>query len=81
MPTVNIQCDFSKPLIMGETLRWEVRVLKMGQASVQLSYTGVKDGVEHLKIVQTIVFMDLNTQRAGPIPEVLRPRIEKYLVG
>jgi 4-hydroxybenzoyl-CoA thioesterase len=79
-PTVSIQGDFTKPLMMGDTLRWEVRVLKLGQASVQLSYTGKKDGVEHLKIVQTIVFMALDKQTAVPIPEDLRPRIEDYLV-
>ena len=80
-PTVNIQCDFALPLRMGDTLRFELRVAKMGSASVQLAYSGTKDGVEHLSIQQTIVFMALDAGRAVSIPEDLRPRIEEYLVG
>ena len=79
-PTVNIQCDFAKPLTIGDTLHWELRVLKAGRASLQLEYRGQKDGADHLKIVQTIVFMDLDRQVAVPIPEELRPRIEEFLV-
>lgn len=80
-PTVSIQCDFAKTLRIGDTLRFELRVTKLGNASVQLAYSGKKqkDGDEHLAIRQTIVFMDLAAQRAIPIPEDLRPRIQAYL--
>jgi 4-hydroxybenzoyl-CoA thioesterase len=80
-PTVNIQCDFAKPMSIGDRLHWELRVLKAGRASVQLEYRGLKDGSEHLRIVQTIVFMDLERQVAVAIPEELRPRIEDFLVS
>lgn len=80
-PTVSIQCDFAKTLRIGDTLRFELRVVKLGNASVQLAYSGKKaaGGDEHLAIRQTIVFMDLEAGRAIPIPEDLRPRIEQYL--
>ena len=78
-PTVSIQCDFVKPLRMGDTLRFELRVLKAGNASVRLAYSGTKDGVEHLRMTQTIAFMALDAGTATPIPEDLRPRIEAYL--
>lgn len=78
-PTVRIQAEFFKPLRMGETVRYELRVLKVGNASVNLSISGRKDGVEHLRITQTIVFMSLDSRRAIPIPDDLRPRIEEYL--
>ena len=80
-PTVTIQCDFSRPLRMGDTLRFELRVLKLGNASVRIAYSGKKDGTEHLKLEQTIAFMALDAGTAVPIPEDLRPRIEEYLVG
>ncbi|HTT38563.1 MAG TPA: thioesterase family protein [Burkholderiales bacterium] len=80
-PTVSIAAEFLKPLRMGDTLRFELRVLKLGNASVQLGYTGKKDGVEHLKLQQTIVFMQLDAARAVAIPEDLRPRIETYLTA
>jgi 4-hydroxybenzoyl-CoA thioesterase len=78
-PTVSIQGEFLRPLRMGDILRWEIRVLRLGRASVQLHYAGMKDGVKHLAITQTIAFMDLATKKAVPIPEDLRPRIEQYL--
>ena len=56
-----------------------VRVTKIGNASVNLQYLGVKDSVEHLRITQTIVFMDLDAARATPIPEDIRPAIEAFL--
>jgi 4-hydroxybenzoyl-CoA thioesterase len=80
-PTVSLQSQFLKPLRMGDTLRWEIQVLKLGRASVTLHYAGMKDGQKHLDITQTIAFMDLATHKAIPIPEDLRPRIEEYLVG
>jgi len=79
-PTVSVHCDFIKPLRMGETLRFELRVTKLGNASANLEYRGLKDGGEHLRIYQTLVFMDLDAARAVPIPEDIRPRIEAYLV-
>lgn len=79
-PTVKIEAEFLRPLEMGETVRYELRVLKLGNTSVHLSISGRKDGVEHLRITQTIVFMSLETRRAIRIPEDLRPKIEEYLV-
>ena len=58
-----------------------MRVLKAGNASLQLAYTGKKDGVEHLRMVQTIAFMALDGGSATPIPADLRPRIEEYLAN
>ena len=80
-PTVSLQCEFVKPLRMGDTLRFEMRVLKAGNASLQLAYTGKKDGVEHLRMIQTIAFMALDGGSATPIPADLRPRIEEYLAS
>lgn len=80
-PTVSIQADFIKPLIMGDRLRFDLRVTKAGNASVQLAYSGNKDDLEHLRISQTIAFMSLDAQTAVPIPQDLRPLIEAYLTG
>jgi 4-hydroxybenzoyl-CoA thioesterase len=80
-PTVSIQGDFSKPLRMGDVLRNELSVLKLGNASLKLDYRGLKDGVDHLHIVQTIAFMDLDAGRAIPVPEDLRPAIESFLAA
>jgi len=80
-PTVSIQCNFAKPLRMGDTLRFELQVTKLGNASADLRYRGLKDGAEHLRITQTLVFMDLDAGRAVPIPEDVRSRIAMYLAS
>jgi len=80
-PTVSLQSEFLKPLRMGDRLRFELRVLRLGNASAQLGYAGKKDDTEHLRIQQTIAFMALDAGRAVPIPDDLRPRMEHYLKG
>jgi 4-hydroxybenzoyl-CoA thioesterase len=79
-PTVNLQCDFARPVEMGSTLRYELRVIRVGAASVQYALTGVVEGEQCLAILQTIAFMHLDRRRAVPIPDDLRPRIETFLV-
>jgi 4-hydroxybenzoyl-CoA thioesterase len=78
-PTVHVQCDFYKPFRIGDTLHFEVRVLKMGRSSLTLHYSGKKNGVEHLAITQTVCFLDLDTGHAIAIPEDLRQGIAEYL--
>lgn len=78
-PTVSIHCDFHKPLRIGEVLHFEIRVLRMGHSSLTLHYSGMKGGVEHLAITQTVCFLDLDTGHAIPIPADFRPRIAEYL--
>jgi 4-hydroxybenzoyl-CoA thioesterase len=79
-PTVAINCDFIKPLRMGDQLRFELRVKKLGNASVDVDYVGTKDGIEHLHITQTLVFMDLDRAQAVSIPDDIRKGLEEFLV-
>ncbi len=80
-PTVNIICDFAKPLRMGDTLRFELRVGRLGNASANIDYRGTKDGIEHLQIMQTLVFINLDSVKAVPIPGDIRERLEEYLIA
>ncbi len=80
-PTVNINCDFAKPLRMGDTLRFELRVGRLGNASANIDYRGTKDGIDHLRIMQTLVFINLDSVKAVPIPGDIRERLEDYLIA
>lgn len=80
-PTVTIHCDFAKALRMGDMLRFDLRVTRMGRSSVQLDYRGSFQSEEHLHIVQTIAFVDLERMHSIPIPEHVRGRIEAYMQG
>lgn len=78
-PTVALRTDFVKPLRIGETLRFSLTVTRMGNSSVDLRYVGSRGGDECLRILQTIVFMDLDRGKSIPIPADVRPRIEAFL--
>ncbi len=79
-PTVRIDCDFVKPLRMGDMLRFELRVSKLGNASANVDYRGTKDGSEHLQIKQTLVFMNLDSAQAVPIPDDIRKKLQEFLI-
>jgi 4-hydroxybenzoyl-CoA thioesterase len=79
-PTVKINCDFVKPLRMGDKLRFELRVSRIGNASVDVEYVGSKDGIKHLQIKQTLVFMNLDSVQATAIPDDVRKRLEEFLI-
>jgi 4-hydroxybenzoyl-CoA thioesterase len=78
-PTVNLQCDFFSTVQMGDTLRFEMRMVKVGASSVQYELLGKVGATQCLRILQTVVFMDLAARKAVPIPADLRPRIEEFL--
>jgi len=80
-PTVAIHCDFSQPMRIGDILRFELRVTRIGRTSVELEYKGFHGDALCLHIRQTIVFMDLDAVKAIPIPPEWRGRIERFLVG
>jgi 4-hydroxybenzoyl-CoA thioesterase len=78
-PTVSLQCDFARVVEMGSTLRYALRVVRVGDSSVQYMLDGSVNGEHCLKILQTIAFMHLDRRRAVRIPADLRPRIEAFL--
>lgn len=74
-----VSCEFAIPVRMGETLKYELSVLKVNDSSVQIRIVGKRHTVEHLSITQTFAFVSLDSRRVVPVPEDLRPRIEEYL--
>lgn len=74
-----VSCEFSLPVRMGEELKFELSVLEMNDVSVRIRIVGKRHTVEHLSITQTFAFVSLDTRRAVPVPQDLRPRIAEYL--
>lgn len=74
-----VSCQFSLPVRMGEALKFELSVLEINDDSVRIRIVGKRHTVEHLSITQTLAFVSLDTRRAVPVPEDLRPRIAEYL--
>lgn len=79
LPTVHIETSFVAPSELGEVLRAELRVLKIGGASVtlQLRLAGPA-GEDRVRASLVLALMHLKERRAVPIPEPLRARIAAF---
>jgi 4-hydroxybenzoyl-CoA thioesterase len=79
LPTAHIETDFSAPSQLGDVLRAELSVQKLGGASITLSIRLLgPEGGQRVKSELVLVMMDLQRQRAVPIPDTLRERMRAF---
>lgn len=78
-PTVSTQCDFISPARIGDNLRIELSVLRLGNASVELQFSATVEGRAILNCRHTICLFDRVRVKAVPLPEDLRERMGRYL--
>jgi 4-hydroxybenzoyl-CoA thioesterase len=79
LPTVHIETDFAAPSQLGDLLRAELTVQKLGGASITVSIRLLgPQGEERVTSELVLVMMDLKRRRAVPIPEKLRERIAAF---
>lgn len=79
LPTVHLETDFVKASELGETLTAELRVSKLGGASIELlvCLKGMQDDLR-LKAKLVLVTMDLQLRKAVALPPELRLQMQKY---
>lgn len=78
-PTVHLTCDFSKPSFFGETLRFELGVIKLGRSSVTVRHR-ISCGDEiRWTSTQVLAASDLDKHISVPWPvpvaEALKARL------
>jgi 4-hydroxybenzoyl-CoA thioesterase len=79
LPTVNIATDFIAASKLGDQLRAELSVLKMGGSSLTLAIRlRGADGLERVRATLVLALMDLKTARATRIPDSMRALIVQY---
>lgn len=80
-PTVAIQSDFRAPLAYGDVAIVELSVKHVGTSSVRSRYEirRKRDGVLSFEAEITTVFMDLDAQKAIPLPDDFRAIFERML--
>jgi len=79
VPTVSIQTEFVATSTLGDVLRAELSVLKIGGASITLAIRLVgEDGADRVRATLVLVLMELKTKRATRIPDAMRARIAAY---
>ena len=80
-PTVGTQCDFLSPARFGDVLAVELSILRLGNSSIELGFNASIDGRACLKCRHTICIFSKESQKAVPIPETLRSRMQDYVVA
>jgi 4-hydroxybenzoyl-CoA thioesterase len=73
-----VDCDFKKPLMMGDRAEFAVLVTRIGGASANLEVRGFKDGAPALTCRLVIVTTDLDAHKAIPIPAPIRAALQAY---
>ena len=78
-PIVNTGCEFFRPAHLGDTLRLELSIAKLGRSSIEFAIRGSVGGEEKFRARHKVAMVSLDTFRALPIPEDMRAKMQPYL--
>lgn len=78
-PLVHLEADFLRPSGLGDSLRFELGVQRIGGASLHLTIQAGVDAVPRFRAKLKLAMMDLDTLRAVPIDAVWQERFARYL--
>lgn len=82
VPTVHLETDFMAPSQLGERLRAELSVLKLGGSSFTISIRLLGPSNDlRVRSELVLALMDLQRRCAVPIPEKLRAGMERYMAA
>lgn len=81
LPFVHASCDYSAPLIEGESFDMTLQVGKLGTKSITWIVTAYKkDGEQAFKTTLVNVVLDHATGLSMPIPNAVRVGLTPYLI-
>jgi len=78
IPTVRMDCTFSRPSYIGERLMLGLSVTKIGNSSFWLQVQGTSGSEIRLKANQALVTTDLDGIKSISIPADLRSALMRY---
>jgi acyl-CoA thioester hydrolase len=76
-PRVHVECDFKLPMYHDDVIDIEVHLAHLGRSSVRFEFRTLKEGKIAARGVIIVVCMDRRTERAIPIPESVRKKLEE----
>lgn len=79
-PMRKVECDFLLPSQVGEILRMQLGVQKIGTSSLLLDVSANRFEVQRVRARLLIVLICLDSQRPIPFPAELRARMEQFMV-
>jgi 4-hydroxybenzoyl-CoA thioesterase len=80
-PARHLEFEFLKASRLGDVLRFELTVVKVGTTSVNLAVTGKCKGQERTRARLTLVYASLDPLKPLPWPKALRSRMAKFAVA
>jgi 4-hydroxybenzoyl-CoA thioesterase len=80
-PIVATGCEFFRPCHLGDRLELELAVAKLGNSSLEFAVTGRVGGEEKFRARHKVALMSLDSQRALPIPDDMRRKMQPYVKG
>ncbi|HEY7209054.1 MAG TPA: thioesterase family protein [Bryobacteraceae bacterium] len=75
LPRVHVECDFRLAIEHDDVIDIELRVVKIGRSSIHFGFQALKGGEPAASGAIVVACMDRKTQRAAPLPEVLRAKL------
>ncbi|MEX0731259.1 MAG: thioesterase family protein [Aquisalimonadaceae bacterium] len=78
LPTVHTECQFMRPCRLGEVLEMEVRVTRLGGASLELAFFGLVDEELRMRGRSVLVQTDLQASKPVRFTGRLRSLLEGY---
>jgi 4-hydroxybenzoyl-CoA thioesterase len=78
-PIVNTGCEFFRPAQLGDTLRLELAIAKLGRSSIEFVINGAVGGEEKFRARHKVAMVSLDSFRAAPIPADMRDKMLPYV--
>ena len=79
-PIVNTGCEFFRPAHLGDTLRLELAIAKLGRSSIEFVVRGSVGGEEKFRAKHKVALVSLDTWRALAIPEDMRAKMQPFVL-
>lgn len=79
-PIVNTGCEFFRPARLGDTLRLELGIAKLGRSSIEFQVRGSVGGEEKFRAKHKVALVSLDTWRALPIPADMRAKMQPFVL-
>jgi len=78
-PIVDTDCQFFRPCHLGDMLRLELGISRLGRSSIEFRIAGRVDDEEKLRGRHKVALVSLDTFRSMPIPDDLRAKMAPYV--
>ena len=78
LPIVKLDCDFSRPSRMGETILLTLEVRTKGRSSLSIEIHGHCDGETRFRSKQVLVFMSFDSGKSIDIPGDIASALSAY---